>query len=201
MRCCSGADPDKPHPQLLSAQWSACRRGNGADRTTIVMTAISVDGMQSPFPISEAPEAATADEQQLVAEVLAKDRKATADFVARCADWLYSFIRHRLAPRTEMVEDLMQETLLAAWQGLPNFRGDAGLRSWVLGIARHKVEDYYRRRIREAELRAQPNEDDEDVAPVRAIMPMFEHNMDSAIQHGLVQATLARLPEAYALAL
>ena len=82
------------------------------------MTAISLDGMQSPFPISEAPKAATADEQQLVAEVLAKDRKATADFVARCADWLYSFIRHRLAPRTEMVEDLMQEALLAAWQVL-----------------------------------------------------------------------------------
>src|SRR5260370_29945485 len=103
--------------------------------------------MQSPFPISAAPQASSAEEQRLVAQVLAKDRKATADFVARCADWLYSYLRHRLAPRTEMVEDLMQETLIAAWQSLPNFRGDGSLRSWVLGIARHKVEDYYRRRI------------------------------------------------------
>jgi len=58
----------------------------------------------------------------LVAQVLAKDRKATAEFVARCADWLYSFVRHRLAPRTEMVEDLVQDILLAAWQGLPNIK-------------------------------------------------------------------------------
>ena len=46
-------------------------------------------------------------------------------------------------------EDLLQETLLAAWQGLPKFRGDASLRSWILGIARHKLDDYYRRRLRE----------------------------------------------------
>jgi hypothetical protein len=42
----------------------------------------------------------------------------------------------------DMVEDLMQEILISAWQNLPNFRGEAGLRPWILGIARHKVEDY-----------------------------------------------------------
>jgi len=132
----------------------------------------------------------------LVAQVLAKDRKATAEFVARCADWLYSFVRHRLAPRTEMVEDLVQDILLAAWQGLPNFRGDANLRSWVLGIARHKVEDYYRRRIRDAE-----SNEDEDSVPEVAVVPMFEQQLDSAIQQERVQAILALLPEAYGLAL
>ncbi len=131
-----------------------------------------------------------------MAQVLAKDRKATADFVARCADWLYSYLRHRLALRTEMVEDLMQETLLAAWQSLPNFRGDASLRSWVLGIARHKVEDYYRRRIREAEL-----SDEDDSPPEPAVIPMFEQQLDSAVQQKRVQETLALLPEAYSLAL
>src|SRR5260370_35731870 len=109
---------------------------------------------------------------------------------------MYSFVRHRLAPRTEMVADLVQEALLAAWQGLPSFRGDANLRSWVLGIARHKVEDYYRRRIRETE-----SNEEEDSAPELAVMPMLEHQLDSAIQQARIQATLALLPEAYGLAL
>src|SRR2546423_11404559 len=86
--------------------------------------------MELPIQTLTATEASAVDEQRLVAEVLAKDRKATADFVGRCADWVYSFVRYRLMPRTEMVEDLMQETLLAAWQSLPNFRGDGNLSSW-----------------------------------------------------------------------
>ncbi len=90
-------------------------------------------------------------ERRLVEEVLSKDRKASAEFVAFCADAVYSFVRKRLVPRVELVEDVMQEILLAAWQGLPKFRGDASLRSWILGIARHKIDDYYRRRLRETE--------------------------------------------------
>ncbi len=145
--------------------------------------------------ISTWTEASIADEQRLVAEVLAKDRKATADFVSRCSDWVYSFVRYRLTPRTEMVEDLTQETLLAAWQSLPNFRGDGSLRSWVLGIARHKVEEYYRRSIREV---ASP---EEDSVPELAETPALEQQLDSAMQQERVQATLALLPEAYGLAL
>ena len=83
--------------------------------------------MELRVQVSMGSEASPADEQRLVAEVLAKDRKATADFVGRCSDWVYSFVRYRLTPRTEMVEDLTQETLLAAWQSLPNFRGDGNL--------------------------------------------------------------------------
>jgi len=94
-----------------------------------------------------------------------------------------------------MVEDLTQETLLAAWQGLPNFRGDGSLRSWVLGIARHKVEEYYRRSIREG---ASP---EEDSVPELAETPMIEQQLDSAMRQERVTATLALLPEAYGLAL
>lgn len=136
----------------------------------------------------------TIEEQLLVSGVLAKDRKATAEFVSRCADWVYPFVRRRLVPRVEMVEDLMQEILLAAWQALPNFRGEANLRGWVLGIARHKLEDYYRKRIRELEI----PEDDETI--MEQVTP-FEQQLDSLAREQRVQKTLAALPEAYALAL
>src|SRR6266496_4455460 len=151
--------------------------------------------MGLPVQISTGTEASIADEHRLVAEVLAKDRKATADFVGRCSDWVYSFVRYRLTPRTEMVEDLMQETLLAAWHSLPNFRGDDSLRSWVLGIARHKVEEYYRRSIRETEA------PEENSAAELTETPMLEQQLDSAMRQERVHATLALLPEAYGLAL
>ena len=146
--------------------------------------------------IRERSDPSHAQEQQLIAEVLCKDRKATAEFVSRCADWVYPFVHHHLAPRTEMVEDLMQEILLAAWQSLPNFRGGAGLRAWILGIARHKVEDYYRKRIREAE-----SQKDEVSGTEPETTSQFGESLDIAAEQARVRRTLARLPEPYAIAL
>lgn len=135
------------------------------------------------------------NEQKLVQAVLAKERKATAEFVDLCTEWIYGFVRRRLMPRAELVEDLMQEILLAAWQALPKYRQEASLRNWVLGIARHKLDDYYRRRILETEL---PEEDDEGDL---AVTPAFEEQLDSATQQERIENTLAGLPEAYSLAL
>lgn len=88
-------------------------------------------------------------DQELVAQVLHKDRKATAEFIGRHADCVYAYVRHRLIPHGELVEDLIQEIFLSAWENLDKFRGDSALRNWLLGIARHKVEDHYRKRLRE----------------------------------------------------
>jgi RNA polymerase sigma-70 factor (ECF subfamily) len=136
------------------------------------------------------------DEQRLVSEVLRKDRKATAEFVARCADWVYPYVRAHLMPRADLVEDMMQDIQLAAWQGLSSFRGDAPLQAWLLGIARHKVEDHYRKRLRAIELQ----ESDEPV-PEEPALPVFDRQIDLADQQQKVQQTLSRLPEAYGLAL
>jgi RNA polymerase sigma-70 factor, ECF subfamily len=135
------------------------------------------------------------EDWRLVAGVLAKDRKVTAEFVAQCADWIYPFVRRRLVPRAELVEDLIQEILFVAWESLPNFRGDANLRSWVMGIARHKLEDYYRKKIREVQI----SEKDDFPEPVSTAA--FEQRLDSVARQKRVQRTLTLLPEAYALAL
>lgn len=90
-------------------------------------------------------------DQDLARAVLSKDRKATAEFVSRFSDSLYGFLCQRLLPREDVVEDLFQEVFLDAWRHLPKWRGEGALRSWLLGIARHKVQDYYRGRLREAD--------------------------------------------------
>lgn len=152
--------------------------------------------MEAQYPPQMPQETEANEDRRLISGVLAKDRKATAEFVAQCADWIYPFVRRRLVPRSELVEDLMQEIVFAAWQALPNFRGDATLRSWVMGIARHKLEDYYRRQIHAIEI----SEEDESSLD-QATTPALEQQLDSAAQQNNVQRTLATLPEAYALAL
>src|SRR5258708_10048731 len=84
------------------------------------------------------------DDLALVAAVLRKDRKATAEFVNTYTDAVHSFIRRRLSPRQDLVDDLVQDVFIAAWESLGRFRGSSSLRGWLLGIARHKVEDHYR---------------------------------------------------------
>jgi len=150
---------------------------------------------KNPIQPAQAPEFVS-DERRLVASVLAKERKATAEFVEQCADWLYPFLRRRLVPRPEVIEDILQDILLAGWQALPTYRGDSSLQSWILGIARHKIDDYYRRRIREEDISEQ-----EDSAPEPSMVPMLEQQLDSAAQQEKVKKTLSSMPETYALTL
>ena len=149
-----------------------------------------------PIQPAQAPEFVS-DERRLVVSVLGKDRKATAEFVDQCVDWTYPFLRRRLVPRPDIIEDVLQEILLAAWQALPTYRGDSSLQSWILGIARHKIDDYYRKRIREDDR----SEDEEDSAPEPAMAPNLEQQLDSAAQQEKVEQILSTLPETYALAL
>lgn len=145
-----------------------------------------------PLPAGTEP----SDESQLVAGILRNDRKAAAEFVSRYADAVYGYVRHRLAPRADLVEDLVQDVFLAALKGLPHYRGTSLLRSWVLGIARHKVEDYYRERLRAPE----PLGDDEEIEPADE-GPLVDEDIDRARMHAKAQHVLRQLPESYGLAL
>jgi len=137
------------------------------------------------------------EDSALVAAVLRKDRKATAEFVARYADDLHSYVRSRVAPRYEQVDDLVQEVFLAAWESLGNYRGTGSLQAWVIGIARHKVEDYYRER-----LRAPESIEDSDQEPAAAVSGSdFHQFLDQDQLRKNTWRVLGGLPEQYRLAL
>ena len=152
--------------------------------------------MQSLAQIPAGGEPARSPDTEFISAVLRKDRKATAEFVNRCSDWVYPFVYRRLSPYVDMVEDLTQEILIAAWQNLSDFRREASLRGWVLGIAQHKVEDYYRRRIREAALQENDVSAEEPEFTIR-----IEEHLDAAAERDRVQKIVTRLPEVYGLAL
>jgi RNA polymerase sigma-70 factor (TIGR02943 family) len=77
-------------------------------------------------------------------------------------DALYRYAWRRTG-QADVAEDLVQETLLAAWQARGSYRGQAQERTWLTGILRHKLADHLRRSGREAarELKAgaAPDED------------------------------------------
>src|SRR5882672_4854235 len=59
-------------------------------------------------------------------------------------------------------EDAVQETLLAAIQGAERFTGKSSLRTWLIGILKHKIIDHLRRAGREQPLSTDES-DAEDV--------------------------------------
>jgi RNA polymerase sigma factor (sigma-70 family) len=138
-----------------------------------------------------------AAERGLIAAVLRKDRKATAEFVSAHVDSVYAYVRHRLAPRLERVDDVVQDVFVAALASLHGFRGTSPLRAWLLGIARHKVEDFYRQRLREPEALAEPGEPTE---PADEGLPI-EERIDRARAAEKAQRILRMLPESYGVAL
>ncbi len=65
----------------------------------------------------------------------------------RYGEDLFAYAAARL-PGREQAEDMVQETFLAALKGLDGFRGDSSERTWLFGIMKRKIVDFYRRQAR-----------------------------------------------------
>ena len=67
------------------------------------------------------------------------------------ADYREVLMRFALSRVSEpaTAEDLVQESMLAALKSQGNFEGRSSLQTWLTGILRHKILDYYRRNSRE----------------------------------------------------
>lgn len=63
-------------------------------------------------------------------------------------------------------EDAAQETLLAALQTGDSFRSESAVRTWLIGILKHKIADYYRatEKYHSLEKTASGDEDDPNEA-------------------------------------
>ena len=57
---------------------------------------------------------------------------------------------YRILGSLQDAEDLLQETLLAAWRGLEQFEGRASVRSWLYRIATNRCLNALRARARRA---------------------------------------------------
>lgn len=77
---------------------------------------------------------------------------------------LYRYALSRLRDEHK-AEEAVQETLVSALQARDRFTGDASVRTWLIGILKHKILDQYRRELREVSLddSEASSGDDEDI--------------------------------------
>ncbi|GEM_PF-1404011 len=64
---------------------------------------------------------------------------------------LYRFAMLRLRD-ADKAEEVVQDTLVAALQAHARFNGGASVRTWLIGILKHKIMDQFRHEAREAPL-------------------------------------------------
>jgi len=84
------------------------------------------------------------DDDDLVARVAAGDDAALRDLFRRHAPWLA--VRLRAVLPAADVEDVLQETFLAAWRGAGGYRPQGSCGGWLWGIARRQAALLLRRR-------------------------------------------------------
>jgi DNA-directed RNA polymerase specialized sigma24 family protein len=109
------------------------------------------------------------DDDELVARVAAGGDPALRELFDRHAPWLAARLRASL-PAAD-VEDVLQETFLAAWRGARGYRPQGACGGWLWGIARHQAALLLRRRgAATAMLPAAPELDQPDADPAETVL-------------------------------
>lgn len=67
------------------------------------------------------------------------------EWVERFGDLLYRFALARVE-QPDVAADLVQDTLVDAWKNRARFAGRSALGTWLVGIMKHKISDYFRHR-------------------------------------------------------
>jgi RNA polymerase sigma-70 factor (ECF subfamily) len=80
-----------------------------------------------------------------------RDLRAFSTLYERYATQVYRYLLFRVG-NVDDAQDLTSQTFLAAMESLPKFRGQSQFVAWLLGIARHKTVDQFRRRKPEVEI-------------------------------------------------
>lgn len=93
-----------------------------------------------------------------------KQKYDPATWVDEHGDALFRFALLRVKD-INVAEDLVQETMLSALKGIDRFKGGSSLRTWLVGILKHKIIDHFRRNrpeILSSDLATMENETEEE---------------------------------------
>ncbi len=80
------------------------------------------------------------------------------------SDALFRFALLRVKD-ANVAEDLVQETFLSALKGIDRFKGGSSLRTWLVGILKHKIIDHFRKgrpEVLASDLSTMENETEEE---------------------------------------
>ncbi len=86
-------------------------------------------------------------EKLLVQAAAQGSEDAFAELLAPYRTRLFGFLVRSMANR-DLAEDLLQETLLRCWRGLPRYRDRGRFSAWLFAVARNTVHDAGRDHVR-----------------------------------------------------
>lgn len=132
------------------------------------------------------------DERALLERCRSGDDTAFGELVDRYKDLVYGVVYRMLPDRTQ-VDDLAQEVFLKVHRGLPYFRGDARLSTWIYRIVQNVCSQARARRRPEL-----PLDDGREERPARDPGSVDGAFADLELRDRLDKA-MARLPENYRL--
>ncbi len=107
-------------------------------------------------------------------------------WVDRYSDYLYNYTIVRVNDHA-VAQDLISETFLAGLKSMPNYKGDASERTWLISILKRKIIDHYRRsnsKKGKAEVRMsyRQDEDEGDWLSERVSDP-YDRNAEDLMQN------------------
>lgn len=82
----------------------------------------------------------------LMQRIAAQDQNALQALYDKHAPGLLYYLSGRLGD-TRLAEEVLQDTMLAVWQGAGRFRGECRVRTWLLTIARFRAINVFHRQI------------------------------------------------------
>lgn len=85
------------------------------------------------------------NDQQLVAEYLAGDKRALTELIEQNMTLIYRYAL-RLAQDSMSAEDITQETFVKLWRNLKKYNPQQSFRTWLLSIAHNTALDLLRKR-------------------------------------------------------
>ena len=98
-------------------------------------------------------------EQELVRAAAGGDTEAFERLVETYENKIYT-LALRMSGSPDDAGDIAQEAFLAAWRGLPSFRGEANFATWLYRLASNAAIDYLRRQRKQ---RGELSLDDEEL--------------------------------------
>ncbi len=106
----------------------------------------------------------------LAASATVNAAAAAIDFAKHRAAML-RFARRRIRDE-ELAEDAVQDALVAAMSSRDSFQGKSALRTWLIGILNHKIQDVFRRESRYVRQNT-PADDETDGSADDALLEML----------------------------
>lgn len=83
------------------------------------------------------------DDNLLVEKILSGNQEAVRTLYRLYSNKMLCFIKTKADPSVS--EEILQDTFISVLQSLPGFAGRSSLYSWMCGICRHEIADYYRK--------------------------------------------------------